>query len=673
MAAFLARVDIDNELALERIDEVGTFWNILLDAIKKERSRGSVEMYLYRLTFASYRIEAENRAECRKAVEKALPEVFEDTSRVTGITIVRVDGSPELEKEIKSTYDTFYGVGDYLKAIAELIDVVPVLRERNALKSLMLRNYLIAVDRGYGFTSMVARTGCLLKALGAFEGVDGVNDKDGSEKESPASSDGDGIRDRYLDLRIGSETNNEYISVDDVFEKLDTYREEKDLSIVGLDISYFLEASKKQELRDFLNCLYDYRNDYIFAFRVPFLEKRALDDITELLSDQMLLKVIQVPPICESALIESLWNTITDTRYLPNSNIRDKVLEMIAAEKSDGRFYGFKTMEKIGHSIIMKKAAEEAEDIEENGEEAHDRNAWVSIGGDDIAPLSDNVKKPGGGYEELGELIGMEEITARIKEIIAQVKISMSNEKLDRPCIHMRFTGAPGTGKTTVARIIGRIMREEGILRKGGFFEYTGRDLVAEYVGQTAVKTATICRDSYGSVLFIDEAYSLYEEDSSKNDFGKEALATLVSEMENHRDDMLVVMAGYTEEMDKLMKGNPGLRSRMPYVLNFPNYTREQLYRIFMLMVRKHFEYVPELDTAARKYFFDLSSGYLESREFANARFVRNLYERTWSKAALRASLSGRKDMILTKEDFIAATQEKEFSEKIEQKNTIGF
>ena len=387
----------------------------------------------------------------------------------------------------------------------------------------------------------------------------------------------------------------------------------------------------------------------------------------------MLLKVIQVPPICESALLESLWNTITDTRYMPNSNIRDKVLEMIAAEKSDGRFYGFKTMEKIGHSIIMQKAAEEAKDIEENGEEAHDRNAWVSIGGDDIAPLSDNVKKPDGGYEELGELIGMEEITARIKEIIAQVKISMSNEKLDRPCIHMRFTGAPGTGKTTVARIIGRIMREEGILRKGGFFEYTGRDLVAEYVGQTAVKTATICRDSYGSVLFIDEAYSLYEEDSSKNDFGKEALATLVSEMENHRDDMLVVMAGYTEEMDKLMKGNPGLRSRMPYILNFPNYTREQLYRIFMLMVRKHFEYDPELDTSAKKYFFDLSSGYLESREFANARFVRNLYERTWSKAALRASLSGRKDMILTKEDFIAATQEKEFSEKIEQKNTIGF
>ena len=263
---------------------------------------------------------------------------------------------------------------------------------------------------------------------------------------------------------------------------------------------------------------------------------------------------------------------------------------------------------------------------------------------------------------------------ADIREIVSQIKVAASNEKLDHPCIHMRFTGSPGTGKTTVARILGEILREEGILRKGAFFEYSARDLVAEYVGQTAVKTATICRDAYGSVLFIDEAYALYEGgDHNNNDYGREAITTLISEMENHRDDMLVVMAGYTDEMETLMKANPGIRSRMPCLLHFKNYTRRQLFDIFMLMVRKHFDYDPDLEEEALHYFEKLPEEYMVSKEFANARFVRNLYERTWSKGALRTSLSGSKTIVLTRQDFIAASGEKEFSEKLEAKKVLGF
>lgn len=398
-------------------------------------------------------------------------------------------------------------------------------------------------------------------------------------------------------------------------------------------------------------------------------KKKALDNIAAALSDQMLLRTVTVPPLHECALLEYFWDTLRNLGYMADVSVMEPFFARIRAEKKDGRFYGFKTVEKIAQEMILEKAKTVAGSkmLGMNTEE-------TMIGADDVSDAAGKEKKEQNGYDQLAELIGMEEVAKRVREIVSQVKLSLSDPKLDRPCIHMRFLGAPGTGKTTVARIIGQIFREEGILRKGAFIEYSARSLCAEYVGQTAVKTASICRDSYGSVLFLDEAYSLYDNDIATNDYGKEALTTLISEMENHRDDMLVIMAGYTEDMETLMKGNAGLRSRMPYEIMFKNYSRSELFEIFMLMVRKHFSYTEEFEAEAKSYFMALSDGYLNSKEFANARFVRNLYERTWSKGALRASLSGLARVELIKDDFIAASSEKEFSEKREtERAKIGF
>ncbi len=704
---YIARISLNYSFAHSRMEELGAFWSDLLAAIPGENN---AELAIYRFTFASFVLDADTKEICRNILYSAWDGVFPGEQGICDILISsyirnadtesdedqsgsdesqnynncsehaenentdnQSSENPKSEADQESTgyhktskeqeppeitaskltraiYDNMYGIEDYQRLITELNETIPVLREKNALNVLFSQNYLVSIDGGCGFTVLINSLGNYLHRMGVFPA---------SEYDS---------RYYYIELKLGKETEDGFTSADSVLETLESDVNEPSYNIIGLDISYFLESRKEVELRRFINRLEPFQKKYIFVFRIPFLEKKAHDNIYNMLSDMMLLRDINIPPHNDCVLMESIWDHINENNFFMSTDAIDIIYDKIHQEKMDGRFYGFKTAEKISHEIILRKIVNDskkaAAGLEVDG---------YKIEPEDLDGLLSREKLKATGYSALEELIGMENITARIKEIISQVKISIKNEKLDRPCIHMRFTGAPGTGKTTVARIIGQIMREEGILRKGSFFEYTARDLIAEYVGQTAVKTATICRDSYGSVLFIDEAYALYEGDHKMNDYGKEAITTLISEMENHRDDMLVIMAGYTDDMETLMKANPGLRSRMPHIIHFPNYSREQLADIFMMMVRKSFEYTPELENEARKYFSGLSDEYLGSKEFANARFVRNLYERTWSKSALRISIEGNSRIVLTKEDFIAACGEKEFSEKLETKKKLGF
>ena len=646
MKRFIGRVGVTNSFAQEKIKDLGDFGRALIKAIPEECHP---EDAMYRFTFCSFTLECENDVICREILRKAF---VDGTGSAEGLAEILVtpyydDDSFQLMHVI---YDNYYGAESYQKLITEMTDAFPLLHAKNAVEVIRRQSYLFAVDAGCGFSTLISSLGDYLRRMKTF------------------TEEGDGVRRCYYECTLGKETGNGFLSPDDFIAKLmDVKDDSNPYTIIGIDVSAYLEGNQTQELRRFLRRLEPYENKFVFAFRVPFLEKKAFDDVKNLFTDLMTLKVIQIPPLSDPVLMEHFWNCLESQGFQPTVSMMDAVFEKIHKEKMDGRFYGYKTVEKMADEAMYLKAVHHAHSAVRNVEEDPE-----DIGAEQLEGFAEG-KKQLTGYAALSELIGMEEITKKIREIIAQVKMAMENEKLERPCIHMRFTGSPGTGKTTVARIIGQIMREEGILRKGGFFEYTGRDLVAEYVGQTAVKTASICRDSYGSVLFIDEAYALYDGEFKSNDFGKEALTTLISEMENHRDDMLVVMAGYTDEMDSLMTANPGLRSRMPRMLHFPNYTMEQLFEIFMFMVKKHFDHSPDLESEAKAYFMGLSQEYLDSKEFANARFVRNLYERTWSKAALRSSLDGTPHVVLTKEDFLAACGEKEFSERLERKKVLGF
>jgi len=566
---------------------------------------------------------------------------------IVKIVISEIGANAPAVYEAYKNIEDKVGWSEFKELCREMLQVSPQIKRNGIFKSFLFQNFLISVDDGYGLSTALDDFKQLIEDLELFT----------FNQKQPV-----------VEIILSSKSEPDSMTIPEAIEAL--YNEEESEKLVCLDISEYLEKSKHNELKTFLTKLVALEESYIFFFRIPFLEPDAFNGIRKVLADVLYIRAISVQPFNNDELKECAQRAINNAGYSAEDIVWDVFFSRISEEKSYGRFYGIQSVLKVVYEMLWLKAKADSENTAGKEQPLTDKVIKKA----EIIELSSTFnQKPKDGFDALNELIGMEKIAERIKEIVAQVKIATENKTMERPCLHMRFVGAPGTGKTTVARILGQIFRENGILRNGYFFEYSARDLCGEYIGQTAPKTSAICRDAYGSVLFIDEAYALYQGDDKSSDYGREALTTLVSEMENHRDDMVVVMAGYKDDMNKLMEGNAGLRSRMPFLLEFESYDRKQLFDIFMSFVDKHFKHDEEFVNAAADYFDSLSKDYMKSAEFANARFVRNLYERCWSKAAMRSSMSRDKEIILKKEDFLAASGEKEFSEKLAMKSPIGF
>ena len=239
------------------------------------------------------------------------------------------------------------------------------------------------------------------------------------------------------------------------------------------------------------------------------------------------------------------------------------------------------------------------------------------------------------------DLIGLAPVKSRIRDISALLLIDRLRTRAGlstgAPALHMSFTGNPGTGKTTVAMRMAEILHRLGYLRKGHLTAVTRDDLVGQYIGHTAPKTREILKRAMGGVLFIDEAYYLYRPENER-DYGQEAIEILLQEMENDRDDLVVILAGYQDRMERFFRSNPGLSSRIAHHIEFPDYTSAELFAIAQMMLEQlQYRLSPEAAAAFQDY--------IERRKlrphFANARSMRNALDRARLRQASRLLAQG--------------------------------
>lgn len=319
-----------------------------------------------------------------------------------------------------------------------------------------------------------------------------------------------------------------------------------------------------------------------------------LDAVTDACGEITKLATVIVEDNSKAATI-ALLRKISETVDNPNHKIEAKKAAQVV-NSSLIEFYGYSTIQEIC------KATEKVDE--------------------DTRTLQDLL-------DELNALVGLEKVKNKVQDLIVYQKVQkMRREKnlhSAKNTLHLAFTGNPGTGKTTVARIAGRIYKHIGLLSKGHFVEVSRTDLIAGYQGQTALKVKKVIEQAKGGVLFIDEAYSITENDHSDS-YGRECLTELTKALEDYREDLVVIVAGYTEPMNMFFESNPGLKSRFNAFIEFDDYSPDELDKILISMCKNN-DYT--LDEEAKEkihlYFEQQTSS--KDEKFANGRLVRNLYD----------------------------------------------
>ncbi len=445
--------------------------------------------------------------------------------------------------------------------------------------------------------------------------------------------------------------------------------------------SYFKYIPETEKIIKSFHSIYDYtsvsqlyeENKYAY---IILKEVDALDNQDKLSRERILNEL-------KECIYRSVNNTLTiiadlskkkiDDALEGNSLVKDKIFdyELYTRNATENEVYQeiinkfelnyeiddkFKVnLLKYINATYSKRSVSYAEYIDATYERISFNKGDNKILTEEIIPEYEKEKSIEDIFEELNELIGLDNIKQMLKDLTDLIEFKTKTSgmlKIKDTNLHMVFLGNPGTGKTTVARMIAGILYHLKYIRQNKLIEVSAKDLVAKYVGQTAPKTMEVVEKTLGGVLFVDEAYSLASKEGDEASFNAECIATLIQAMENYRDDLVVIFAGYKKEMQDFLDSNSGIVSRIGYTMNFEDYTTDELIQILKLMIGKAGF---EIDDEAIEEIKNIIDVNRDTKNFGNARFVRNLYEKIVIKHAtnMKNETNEKKLRTIVKNDIV--------------------
>lgn len=442
--------------------------------------------------------------------------------------------------------------------------------------------------------------------------------------------------------------------------------------VILINDAHLLQFNNRRGTKDLYDTLEEmfikYKENFVFIFA------GEEEEIKNLINNPRIKRYINfqidIDDYSDKEIIELIKVFAEREKYKVDNSAEEIICKRIKNEKQRKNFKNAYTAKQIVEEAIINKGMKSVFKIDDNPNILQkddflteeflylENKKWEAKEEDD-----DPIK-------DLESMIGLNQVKRKIKEIAAyaaaQGKRKELGLKCDPLCLHMEFTGNPGTGKTTVARMVGRILKKIGVLSTGKFVEVSREDLVGKYVGHTAVKTAEKIKEASGGVLFVDEAYSLNSE--SKVDFGYEAVSTIVKLMEDMREDLVVIFAGYKNEMENFINMNPGLRDRVQFKIDFPDYETEELLQIFEKFIEDG-DY--KIDEESLKELKNIINILYENRDgsFSNGRLVRKCFERIKMFQATRLMNDNEKNaeglMEINLQDVKKLYMEEDISEKL--------